>query len=83
MKKGIKRMLSAIACAALAMGCLAGCGSNASSSTTGTTTEAATENASTAASEASGAVSYTHLDVYKRQILDYNYPLTSSALLHP
>ena len=54
MKKGIKRMLSAIACAALAMGCLAGCGSNAGSSTTGTTTEAATENASTAASEASG-----------------------------
>ena len=54
MKKGIRKMLSAIACAALAMGCLAGCGSNAGSSTTGTTTEAATENASTAASEASG-----------------------------
>ena len=54
MKKGIKRMLSTIACAALAMGCLAGCGSNAGSSTTSTTTEAATENASTAASEASG-----------------------------
>ena len=52
MKKGIKRMLSAIACAALAMGCLAGCGSNAGSSTTGTTTEAATESASAAASEA-------------------------------
>lgn len=26
MKKGIRKMLSAIACAALAMGCLAGCG---------------------------------------------------------
>ena len=34
MKKGIRKMLSAIACAALAMGCLAGCGS----STAGTVT---------------------------------------------
>ena len=61
MKKGIRKMLSAIACAALAMGCLAGCGS----STTGTTTEAATENASTAASEASGDGAVTDGKVYQ------------------
>ncbi len=56
MKKGIRKMLSAIACAALAMGCLAGCGSNTGSSAAGTTTESAAENASTAASEAAPTV---------------------------
>ena len=48
MKKGIRKMLSAIACAALAMGCLAGCGSNTNSSAANTTTESAAENTSTA-----------------------------------
>ena len=51
MKKGIRKMLSAIACAALAMGCLAGCGSNTNSSAANTTTESAAENTSTAAAE--------------------------------
>ena len=51
MKKGIRKMLSAIACAALAMGCLAGCGSNTNSSVANTTTESAAENTSTAAAE--------------------------------
>ena len=45
MKKGIRKMLSAIACTALAMGCLAGCGSNTDSPAAGTTTESAAENA--------------------------------------
>lgn len=49
MKKGIRKMLSAIACAALAMGCLAGCGSSTNSSAANTTTESAAENTSTAA----------------------------------
>ena len=52
MKKGIRKMLSAIACAALAMGCLEGCGSNTNSSVANTTTESAAENASASASEA-------------------------------
>ena len=52
MKKGIRKMLSAIACTALAMGCLAGCGSNTGSPAAGTTTESAAENASASASEA-------------------------------
>ena len=51
MKKGIRKMLSAIACTALAMGCLAGCGSNTGSPAAGTTTESAAENTSTAAAE--------------------------------
>ena len=51
MKKGIRKMLSAIACAALAMGCLAGCGSNTNSSVANTTTESAAENTPTAAAE--------------------------------
>ena len=51
MKKGIRKMLSAIACAALAMGCLAGCGSNTNSSVANTTTESVVENTSTARSE--------------------------------
>ena len=51
MKKGIRKMLSAIACAALAMGCLAGCGSNTNSSVANTTTESVAENTSTAAAE--------------------------------
>lgn len=51
MKKGIRKMLSAIACTALAMGCLAGCGSNTGSPAAGTTTESAAENASASASE--------------------------------
>ena len=51
MKKGIRKMLSAIACAALAMGCLAGCGSNTNSSVANTTTESAAENTSTAAAD--------------------------------
>ena len=51
MKKGIRKMLSAIACAALAMGCLAGCGSNTNSSVANTTTESAAKNTSTAAAE--------------------------------
>ncbi len=51
MKKGIRKMLSAIACAALAMGCLAGCGSNTNSSAANTTTESAAENTSAAAAE--------------------------------
>ena len=52
MKKGIRKMLSAITCTALAMGCLAGCGSNTGSPAAGTTTESAAENASALASEA-------------------------------
>lgn len=52
MKKGIRKMFSAIACTALAMGCLAGCGSNTDSPAAGTTTESAAENASASASEA-------------------------------
>ena len=52
MKKGIRKMLSAITCTALAMGCLAGCGSNTGSPAAGTTTESAAENASASASEA-------------------------------
>ena len=51
MKKGIRKMLSAIACTALAMGCLAGCGSNTGSPAAGTTTESAAENTSTTAAE--------------------------------
>ena len=51
MKKGIRKMLSAIACAALAMGCLASCGSNTNSSVANTTTESAAENTSTAAAD--------------------------------
>ena len=51
MKKGIRKMLSAIACAALAMGCLAGCGSNTNSSVANTTTESAAESTPTAAAE--------------------------------
>lgn len=51
MKKGIRKMLSAIACATLAMGCLAGCSSNTNSSVANTTTESAAENTSTAAAE--------------------------------
>ena len=47
MKKGIRKMLSAIACATLAMGCLAGCSSNTNSSAANTTTESAAENTST------------------------------------
>ncbi|MFR6157089.1 MAG: hypothetical protein ACLUI7_07875 [Coprococcus sp.] len=59
MKKGIRKMLSAIACAALAMGCLAGCGSNTNSSAANTTTESAAENTSTAAAEASDSTQPT------------------------
>ena len=51
MKKGIRKMFSAIACTALAMGCLAGCGSNTNSSVVNTTTESAAENTSTTAAE--------------------------------
>lgn len=65
MKKGITKMLSAIACAALAMGCLAGCGSSAGSSTAGTTTETPTETTASAASESSGSANTSDGKVYQ------------------
>lgn len=69
MKKGIRKMLSAIACAALAMGCLGGCGSNTNSSAANTTTESAAENTSTAAAETASDSTAADGKVYQIGIL--------------
>ena len=76
MKKGIRKMLSAIACAALAMGCLAGCGSNTNSSAANTTTESAAENTSTAAAETASDKlhKYVHMhpSYHSRHLKEHN-----------
>ena len=46
---------------------LTGCGSGGSGETAGTQTQAEASNSGEGTEAGSGAVSYTHLDVYKRQ----------------
>ena len=60
-----KKMMALVTAAAMAFG-LAGCGGGNTAATTAAPAEKAEEK--TTAAEAVTAVSYTHLDVYKRQV---------------
>ena len=65
MKK--KKVLSGLLALAMTASLFAGCGKAAGTSTEGGSSAEVGGNEAAAASEGAGAVSYTHLDVYKRQ----------------